>query len=164
MRASSAVVRQCYLYSARARPARCALKQIRTVCVAAIVAAFALVPVGARADSIKIGGTGLGTMKLMAQEFNKYRPDAQLMVTPSLGSTGAIRAVLAGTVDIGISARPVTPEERRQGATSRAYARTPFVVATGAKNRGAGLTLAQLVQSYSGQAILAGSGNLASAE
>ena len=90
-------------------------------------------------------------MKLMAQEFNKSRPDAQLIVTPSLGSTGAIRAALAGAVDIGISARPLTPEESRQGASARAYARTPFVVATGAKNNSTSLTLPQLAQIFSGK-------------
>jgi phosphate transport system substrate-binding protein len=129
------------------------LKQFHAVCFAGIGATFAMAAVGAHADSIKIGGTGtgLGAMKLMAQEFNKTRPDAQLIVTPSLGSTGAIRAVLAGAVDIGISARPVTPEENRQGASARAYARTPFVIATGAKSNSAGLSLPQLVQIYSGQ-------------
>lgn len=129
------------------------LKQFHAVCLAGISAAFAMSAVGARADSIKIGGTGtgLGTMKLMAQEFNKSRPDAKLIVTPSLGSTGAIRAVLAGAVDIGISARPVTPQENGQGASARPYARTPFVVATEAKYNGAGLTLPELVQIYSGQ-------------
>jgi phosphate transport system substrate-binding protein len=129
------------------------LKQFHAVCFAGIVATFAMTAVGAHAESIKIGGTGtgLGTMKLMAQEFNKSRPDAQLIVTPSLGSTGAIRAVLAGKVDIGISARPVTPEEGRQGASTRAYARTPFVIATGAKNNSAGLTLRRLVEIYSGK-------------
>ncbi len=118
-----------------------------------MVATLAIAGVGAHADSIKIGGTGtgLGAMKLMAQEFKKSKPDAQLIVTPSLGSTGAIRGVLAGAVDIGISARPVTPEESRQGASARAYARTPFVIATGAKYKGGGLTLPQLVQIYSGQ-------------
>ena len=90
-------------------------------------------------------------MKWMAQEFNKSRPDAQLIVTPSLGSTGAIRAVLSGAVDIGISARPVTAEEEHQGASARAYARTPFVIATGTKNDGADLTLQGLVQIYSGK-------------
>src|ERR1035437_4307335 len=129
------------------------LKQVHAVCLAGIGATVAMAAVGAQADSIKIGGTGtgLGTMKRMAQEFNKSRPDAQLIVTPSLGSTGAIRAVLAGALDIGISARPVTPEESRQGASARAYARTPLVIATGAKNNSAGLTLAQLVQIYSGK-------------
>ena len=76
---------------------QCFLKQFHAVCLAGISALFALAAVGAHADSIKIGGTGtgLGTMKWIAREFNKSRPDAQLIVTPSLGSTGAIRAVLA---------------------------------------------------------------------
>lgn len=131
----------------------CFFKQFHAVCVAGIGAALALVAAGAHADSIKISGTGtgLGAMKLMAREFNKSRPDAQLIVTPSLGSTGAIRAVLAGAVDIGISARPVTAEESRQGASARAYARTPFVVATGVKSKDAGLTLPQLAEIYSGK-------------
>lgn len=142
--------------AARALIARLAqrfLKQFHAVCLAGFGAAFALAAVGAHADSIKIGGTGtgLGTMKLLVREFNKSRPDAQLVVTPSLGSTGAIRAVLAGAVDIGISARPVTAEESRQGASARAYARTPFVIATWAKNDSAGLTLDELVQIYSGK-------------
>jgi phosphate transport system substrate-binding protein len=139
--------------SPTARLAQCFLKQFHAVCLAGIGATLAMAAIGAHADSIKIGGTGtgLGAMKLMAREFNKSRPDAQLIVTPSLGSTGAIRAVLAGAVDIGISARPVTTEENRQGASARAYARTPFVIATGVKNNGAGLTLPQLVQIYSGK-------------
>ena len=136
-----------------ARRPRCLFKPLHAFRLAGTVATFTLAAAGAHADSIKIGGTGtgLGTMKLMAGAFNKSRPDAQLIVTPSLGSTGAIRAVLAGAVDIGISARPVTPEENRQGASARAYARTPFVIATAAKNPGAGLTLPQLVQIYSGK-------------
>jgi phosphate transport system substrate-binding protein len=129
------------------------LQRFRAVCLAGFGAAFALAAVGAHADSIKIGGTGtgLGAMKLLAQEFNKSRPDAQLVVTASLGSTGAIRAVLAGAVDIGISARPLSAEENRQGASARTYARTPLVIATGANNHSAGLSLAQLAQIYSGK-------------
>ena len=136
-----------------ARLAQRCLKRYRAVCLAGIGAIFALVAVDVHAVSIKIGGagTGLGAMKLMAQEFNKSRSDAQLIITSSLGSTGAIRAVLAGAVDIGVSARPVSPEESRQGASARAYARTPFVIATGAKNKGAGLTLPQLAEIYSGK-------------
>ena len=136
-----------------ARLTRYVLWHAHAVFLAGIGATLAMAAVGAYADSIKIGGTGtgLGTMKLMAREFNKSRPDAQLIVTPSLGSTGAIRAVLAGAVDIGISARPLTPEENRQGASARAYARTPLVVATGAKNNSPGLFLPQLAQIYSGK-------------
>jgi phosphate transport system substrate-binding protein len=129
------------------------LKQIHSLGLAGFGAALALAAGGAHADSIRIGGTGsgLGTMKVLVQEFNKSRPGAQLMVTPSLGSTGAISAVLAGAVDIGISTRPVTENESRQGASARAYARTPFVIATGATNDSTGLTLRELVQIYSGK-------------
>jgi phosphate transport system substrate-binding protein len=136
-----------------ARLAQRLFNRLRGAWLVAIVATFAMAAVGAHADSIRIGGTGtgLGAMKLLAQEFKKSRPDAQLIVTPSLGSTGAIRAVLAAAVDIGISARPVSPEEARQGASARAYARTPFAIATGAKNSSAGLSLRELVQIYSGK-------------
>lgn len=128
-------------------------EQFHAVCLAGIGAAFAMVAVGAHADSIRIGGTGtgLGTMKRMAEEFNKARPDAQIIIAPSLGSTGAIRAILAGAVDIGISLRPVSAQENLQGASARAYARTPFVFATGAKSGGGSLTLPQVVQIYSGK-------------
>ncbi len=137
------------------------LKRLPALCRAGCGAAFALAALAAHADSIKIGGTGtaLGTMKLLAQEFGKSRPDAQLVVAPSLGSSGAIRAVLAGAMDIGLSARPLTPEESRQGASARAYARTPFVLATGAKNRSAGLSLTQLAQIYAGKVTTWPDGN-----
>jgi phosphate transport system substrate-binding protein len=128
-------------------------KRFQAVCLAGFGAACALTGGAAHADSIRIGGTGagLGAMKLLAQEFNKSRADAQLIVTPSLGSNGAIRAVLAGAVDVGISARPLSPEENRQGMSARAYARTPLVIATGAKTNSTGLSLPQLAQIYSGK-------------
>lgn len=135
------------------RLAPCFLKQLRAVCLAGGGAILLATALAAPAEAIKIGGTGtgLGSMKLLAQEFNRVRPDAQLIVTPSLGSTGAIRAVLAGAIDVGISARPVTAQEQGQGASARAYARTPFVIATGIKTKAAGLTLSELVQIYSGK-------------
>ena len=128
------------------------LHPFRAACFATIGAVCAFAMVSAHADSIKIGGTGtaLGSIKLLAQEFKRLRPEAQLIVTPSLGSTGAIRAVVAGAIDIGISARPVSAEELRQGASTRAYARTPFVIATAAKTSSTGLTLTELTAIYSG--------------
>ena len=127
-------------------------RQIHAACTAIIVVACALAMTSAQASAIKIGGTGtaLGSIKLLAQEFNRSRPEAQLIITPSLGSTGAIRAVIAGAIDIGVSARPASAEETRQGASTLAYARTPFVIATGVKTRISGLTLGELIAIYSG--------------
>jgi phosphate transport system substrate-binding protein len=112
-----------------------------------------LLAFGARADSIKIGGTGtwLGTMKLMVQEFNKSRPGENLTVLPSLGSSGAIRAVVDGAIDVGVSARPLTQQEQSQGASAVARAKTPFVFATSANTKVTGLTLPELVKIYGGE-------------
>jgi len=128
------------------------LQQFRAACFATIATVCAFAMLSAHADSIKIGGTGtaLGSIKLLAQEFKRSRPEAQLIITPSLGSTGAIRAVIAGAIDIGISARPVNADELRQGASTRAYAMTPFVIATATKTRITGLTLTELTAIYSG--------------
>ncbi len=131
----------------------CFLKLRRAVCLAGSGAILLMTTLAVQAEAIKIGGTGtgLGAMKLLAQEFKKSHPDAQLIVTPSLGSTGAIKAVLAGAIDLGISARPLSTQEQRQGASARAYARTPFVMVTGVQNKSTGLSLSQLVQIYSGK-------------
>src|SRR5512133_959100 len=125
----------------------------RAVLRALLGVMVAVAAVEAQADSIKIGGTGtgLGAMKLLAQEFRKSRPGAQLIIAPSLGSTGAIKAVLANAVDVGISARALSAEERRQGASAQAYARTPIVLATSSKNKLAGLSLHQLAQITAGE-------------
>lgn len=108
---------------------------------------------GARADSIRIGGTGtwLGTMKLMVQEFNKIRPGENLTVLPSLGSSGAIRAVVDGAIDLGVSARPLTEQERSQGANAVACAKTPFVFATSISSKVSDLALSELIDIYSGK-------------
>lgn len=135
----------------------CFLKLRRAVCLAGSGAILLLTTLAVQADAIKIGGTGtgLGAMKLLAQEFNKSRPDAQLLVMPSLGSTGAIKAVLAGAIDLGISARPLSTQEQRQGASAWAYARTPFMLVTGARNKSVGLSLSlslsELAQIYAGK-------------
>jgi|APCry1669189241_1035207.scaffolds.fasta_scaffold09292_2 phosphate transport system substrate-binding protein len=127
-------------------------RQFRAACMATIGTVCAFAMVCAHADSIKIGGTGtaLGSIKLLAQEFNRLKPEAQLIITPSLGSTGAIRAVIAGAIDIGISARPASVEELRQGVSTRVYAKTPFVIASAAKTKVMGLTLTEVTAIYSG--------------
>jgi len=129
---------------------RFTFQAIRLVCLAV---ALNFPATGAHAASVKIGGTGtgLGTMRLLADAFRQSRSDVQLVVLPSLGSSGAFKAILAGAADIGISARPATPEESSRGATTRAYAKTPFVLATGSKNTVAALTISELSQMYTGR-------------
>ena len=104
-------------------------------------------------DVLKLGGSGscLGTMQLLAVAFQKSHPDVQITVVPSLGSSGGIKAVSAGALDIGLSARPLKEDERRLGVTAIEYGRTPFVIATASSNYASGITTAQLENIYAGK-------------
>lgn len=69
------------------------------------------------AGRLAINGTGAaqGTMKLLANAFAAQNPGVQVGVARSLGTTGDIRALMAGAIDIATSARPVIAEEQEAG-------------------------------------------------
>jgi phosphate transport system substrate-binding protein len=87
-------------------------------------------PVVAQGANLRVGGTGttLGTMRLLGAAFEKANATVSVTVLSSLGSTGGIRAAIAGAIDIGVSARPLAEAERGQGAGAIEYGRTPLVV------------------------------------
>jgi phosphate transport system substrate-binding protein len=123
-----------------------------------LLIAFTLSVVGSThaADAgaaISIGGTGgaLGSMKEAAKAFHKKHPEISFRFAPSLGSSGGIKAVLAGALDLALSARPVSDDERKQGAVSVEYARTPFIFVTSHKGKELDLTLDRLVSIYAGE-------------
>jgi phosphate transport system substrate-binding protein len=107
----------------------------------------------AQADTIKIGGTGSGmaAMSVLAQEFRKANPDADIVVLPGIGSGGGIKGVQSGVVDVGISARPLKDSERGKGAEETELARTPFVFVVPKKNAIAGFSEDELVDIYAGR-------------
>jgi phosphate transport system substrate-binding protein len=71
-------------------------------------------------------------------------------VLPSLGSPGGIRAVLARAIDIGVSARPLKPEELAAGAVQTPVGSTPFVFAVASASKVTALSSADLVDIYAG--------------
>jgi phosphate transport system substrate-binding protein len=81
-------------------------------------------------EVVKVGGTGIsvGSMKALAKAFEMSNPEIKVIVPPSMGSTGAIRAVSKKAIDIGILARPLNDNETGFGLNALYFARTPMVV------------------------------------
>ncbi len=109
---------------------------------------------GTAGQPIRIGGTGgpLAVMRQLADEFQRTHPNCSIRIFSSMGSNGGIKAVLAGDLDIGVSARPLDGKEH--GAVAHEYARTPLVFAVKKNNRATGFSLPELVALYSGASRL----------
>lgn len=103
--------------------------------------------------TLKIGGTGitLGAMRLLGSAFEKTNPGISVTVLSSLGSTGGIKAAVSDAVDIGVSARPPTDGERSKGAFAVEYGRAPLVFAVSRTVSATNITMAQLIDIYSGR-------------
>lgn len=106
----------------------------------------------AGAETIRIGGTGaaLGTMQRLGAGFVRQRPDIQIEVLPSLGSGGGIKALIAGVIDLSVSARPLKDSEAGEGLEAATYGRTALVIAVSADRPEEDITVADLVAIYSG--------------
>jgi len=105
------------------------------------------------ADSIRISGTGgaMETVRILAEGFRKTNPDVQIVFPPVMGSSGSIRATIAGRLDIGLSARPLMDEESVSGVVETPYARTPFVFGVNRSVKRTGLTRAAVAAIYAGK-------------
>jgi phosphate transport system substrate-binding protein len=124
----------------------------RWLAVAISAMAFAAFGTSAAASEIRIGGTGnaLGAMRLLGSAFTKQNPDTPVVVLPSLGTSGAIKAIPKGAIHIGLTSRDLTEDETKAGTVATEFARTPLVFAVAAKTKTTNVTLDQLAEIYSG--------------
>ncbi len=108
---------------------------------------------GAMANEIRLGGTGnaLGTMRLMGEAFSAHYPAVKVTVLESIGSSGAIRAVPKGAIDIGLSSRPLSDKERAAGIENTEYARTVSVLAVSTKAKVTEITRGELANVFNGK-------------
>lgn len=119
---------------------------------AALLAANTFSP-DAHAETLKVGGTGaaLGTLKLLGAEFMRQHPGIQVDVLTYIGSTGAIKGVAAGDLDLGLSGRALKSAEEKLDLLFSAYAQTPLIIATHRDYPLKSISRQQLAAIYSGQ-------------
>jgi len=119
-----------------------------------LLAAGVQFPALAAAETvIKIGGSGgaLGSMKRLAEAFTRSHPGVRIQVLSSLGSSGGIKALMAGALDLAVSGRPLKDDEKANGVTEIQYAITPFVFVVHNKVAKSAVTTHELEQIYGGQ-------------
>lgn len=131
-------------------PPRSETRRTRVIAPVAWIAG-ALCPAFAQTRSatpIQIGGTGSG-LAPTRQVSDALRLGFGFV--PNLGSGGGIKALMAGALDIALTARPASGAERAAGLIDRPWFRTPFVWAVQASVPLQRVSLADLVAIYAGR-------------
>ncbi len=104
----------------------------RSIARLAIALLFAgAVSTGNAAETLRLGGTGtaIGMLQQVGAEFSAAT-GVKVEVIANLGSTGAVRALADGLLDIAVLARPLKLEEYAAGLRQVAVTRTAYVMAT----------------------------------
>jgi phosphate transport system substrate-binding protein len=104
---------------------------ISRLALAGLLAGSLFVGNGTAAETLRLGGTGtaMGMLRQVGAEFTAGG-GGKIVVVPSLGSTGAIRAVVDGAIDIAVSARPLKADEAAADLHQVTVMRTAYVLAT----------------------------------
>lgn len=109
---------------------------IRFWALAASVGAALAAAGPARAETLALGGTGAGlaTMRALGDAFARERAAAGNVVVvevlPSVGSSGGVKAVLHGALEVGIIARDLTAAERSSDIVKLPFAATAMAFLT----------------------------------
>lgn len=104
---------------------------------------------------IRIGGMGgaMTTMEKLAAAYGAHHAEVEFQfIKPPLGSSGAIKALAVGRLDLALSARFLKQEEEMGlPAHQQKLGRTPLLLAVHRSLPVAGFTTAQLVEAYAGR-------------
>ncbi len=104
-------------------------------------------------ETIRINGSGapLEMMRPLIEAYGKTKRGVSFEITKPLGSSGAIKALLAGAIDIAVVSLPLQPEDVAQGGISRPFGRTPLAVVTHRDIRLKNLSTRELEDIYAGR-------------
>lgn len=104
------------------------------------------------AESFSIGGTGAATdiLERLIEDFRKIDPATEIdIVSPPLGSSGGIRALIAGRIQMSVSGRRPNTEEAA-GLHIRDLARSPLALASSGHMTPASLSRAEVAAIFAG--------------
>jgi phosphate transport system substrate-binding protein len=120
--------------------------KFRQLTVAAVIALVTATP--AMAERVTVGGTGAAIefLRRLSSEFGA-RSGVEVEVISSMGSSGALRAVADGALDIAVSALPLNEEMTAKGLSVAYTFKTPFLLVT-SQPRPPGMSLAEVIKAY----------------
>lgn len=129
------------------------MRPLRCVLAFTVLLVMGTVANGLCADRITIPGTGDSQelLRAMAAAFGKKHPNVVIDVPDSIGTSGGIKAVLAGQAQIARVARPPRDKEQKEQLRYEAFAYSAVAFATSAGVEGvSGLTFRQILGIYGG--------------
>jgi phosphate transport system substrate-binding protein len=105
-----------------------------------------------RPEGLLVAGSGvnLPLAREIARRYEDAHPDARVVVSASIGTGGAVRALADGAIDIGLASRELRGKELDLGLVEAPLARVPLVVATHRSVEIEGITTTELIAIYSG--------------
>lgn len=95
-------------------------------------------------------GSNVPLTRQLADACSRAMPDLHIEVDEGMGSTGGLRALADGEIDLALVSRPLRDTERKPGLTVVPYARAPVAVATHPGVVDEAVTQAQLVEIFQG--------------
>ncbi|MDA8084193.1 MAG: substrate-binding domain-containing protein [Nitrospiraceae bacterium] len=103
-------------------------------------------------ETIRINGsgTGLDVVKSLIEVYARSHPGVTFEIQKPLGSSGAIKALMAGALDIAVTSRPLKPDETAKGAKIRPFGRTPLAIVTNRSVSKKNILTSELEAIYSG--------------
>jgi phosphate transport system substrate-binding protein len=102
---------------------------------------------------LHVAGSGSGVVicRALARALRERDPSVQIVVHDSIGSTGGVRAVHDGAVDVGVITRPLHDHETALGLRIIPIARVPAVAIAHPEVRDEGLSSEDLLAIYRGE-------------
>jgi phosphate transport system substrate-binding protein len=107
------------------------------------------------ADTIKVNGSGsaLDMMKPMIAAYKNIDTTVRIKMEKPLGSSGAIKALIEGAIDLAVSSKPLKPEETAKGCQLKEFGKTPLVIVTEQNVKITDISTKELEDIYNGKIL-----------